>query len=263
MSEELSTQFQREGQTAFSSENKEGSSSASSTENANAGQTGSPAQDKPQVQNQDGGEYDWSKFPPINEHPRWKERDNDWNKRYNEQEERHVNELADIRKEFDGKLTARPTSEDVPDWFGGDKAAYDLYETEMSKRFQAVEERAFKRFSDTRTAEQKKIDDATAYFDGQVTEIETNKALNPQGLKIDRNKLLKTALDNEIVDTQGRWNYKAAFKMMKPDEVFAAKAALNDRKQLANATVEGSQGGSAQPAIPTSQTFANPANRPW
>ena len=205
---------------------------ASSTETVNTDQTLPPPENKEGTQPKTGDEN-------LADHPRWKERETDWTERFNSQEKRHVDELASIREELDRRFSenrevAKPT--EIPDWFGGNEQAwakYQLYETE---RLAKVREETLKEFSSRTDAEQKRIEEATKFLNDEVGAIEADKTLNREGQKVDRNKLLKIAIDEDLVDSKGRWNYKAAFKMMKPSEVFQAKSALDEKKKLASAT---------------------------
>ena len=125
-----------------------------------------------------------------------------------------------------------------------------------------AEERAYKKLTSVQADEQKRISDATAYFNSQVEAIEADKALNPQGEKVDRNKLLKSALDFDLVDSQGRWNYKAAWQFLK-NQGASTTTSTQDRKNLANATTSDRRAETKQPGFSSSADFQNPANRPW
>ena len=264
MGDNNQTQFKTEGQPAFPVENKENdnSSDSSTGKETNIDQTGSSDQDNKGTENKNGDEN-------LADHPRWKEREDDWKGRFNDQEKRHGEELTKLREEVEGRFKQFSGSNQnagqvqVPAWFGGDEQAWKEYtawhQTELGK----AREEAVKEFKSKSESEQKSIEEATKYFNDEVNTIEADKALNPDGLKVDRNKLLKVALDNELVDTKGRWNYKAAFKMMSAKEVFQAKAALNEKREVANATNSENRAESKPQAYATSDTFKKPGERPW
>lgn len=242
-------------------------SSASSTDKTNTDQTQSQAGDQNAgADKKDEGDAGFA------DHPRWKEREADWTKRFNDQETRHTEEIQKLREEFGPKKPAEAqanagdgTPEQPPAWFGGDAEAWKSFREWNNKELSAAEERGAKRalaeISSKSEAEQKAIKDATDFFNGEVAAIEADKALNPDGLKVDRNKLLKTALDNDLIDSQGRWNYKAAFKLMKPSEVFQAKAALDEKKRIAGASTDDKRTESKPEAVATSDDFKK--DRPW
>lgn len=262
------TQFRTEGEPAFPVENKENDNSAASSagEKTNTEQNQSQEGEQNSGGKKDGGDRGFA------DDPRWKQREDDWTKRFNEQETRHVGTLQTLREEFETKYGGNKPAADaaptqVPAWFGGDEAQWKEFsawnQSLVSKAKEEGAAEAVKQIEAKSVAEQKKIEEATTFFNGEVTAIEGDKTLNPQGLKVDRNKLLKTALDNDLVDSKGQWNYKAAFKLMKPTDVFQAKAALDDRKNLANATVTDGHIEDKQKQFTTSEDFQKPGARPW
>ena len=281
MSENTMTQFKTEGQPAFPVANTENDNSAHSSgesKETNAAQTGSSDQDQNQTQ-QTGGEpgsrdnESGLNNPPVE---RWQEREADWKNRFNEQETRHATEMEKLQVGMNTAIGSAVSealkragvqpeaSADIPDWFGSDdNKLWGSYQSHTEKIVARAVEQALSQFTQRGDKEQKAIDEATTFFQNEVTAIEADKGLNPNGLKVDRNKLLKTALDNKVVDTDGRWNYRLAFKLMKPEEVFQAKAAINDRKQIAGATTEGNRAETKGSDVVSSKDFQNPANRPW
>ena len=257
------TQFKTEGTPIFPVENKEETSTDSSTESDNTDQTGSSTQDKKEVADKTGGADNFA------DHPRWKEREEDWKKRYNEQEERHTAELAKFREDIDARFRTKPPDApvEVPSWFGGDENSWKEFQiwnqTHISKAKEEARTEALKEIETKSAMEQKAIADATSYFQEQVAVIESDKAINPEGVKVDRNKLLKFVLDNELVDTKGRWNYRAAFQMMKSGITSTKADATNERKQIAGATTSENRAETKPPAYMTSTDFNKPGARPW
>jgi hypothetical protein len=266
MSEELQAQFKTEGQPAFEPENTEKDNSASSPEGEKT--------DTEQTQSQEGEtnsgakKDDGDKKDGFQYHPAWKEREKKWDSRFNEQEERHVNELQSLRTEFEEKLTSRITPpesnlpEDIPAWFGGDESQWKQYksyhQTMINNAKEAARNETLKEIENRTSGEQKAIDDATKYFRSEVESLEETT-----GEKIDRNKLLKFVLDNELVDTKGRWNYKAGYRLMKAEVAKPKTDALNEKKKLANGTVEGNKSESKPAEFMTNEDFQKPGNRPW
>lgn len=266
---ETMAQFVSEGQAAFANDTeKENSADSPSGEETDTDQTGDPDQNKNQDDNKDGGDQAFYK------HPAWKEREVTHKKRYNEQESRHINEMQQLREGMEKSIADAVNSalknagvsanEDIPEWFGtDDPRVWGGYKAHTQQLVQSAVEQALKQINTKTAEEQKAIDEATSYFQNEVAAIESNKELNPEGRKIDRNKLLKVVLDNDLVDTKGRWNYRAAFQIMKPEDIFQAKQALKDRKQFAGATTDNTRTDQKQPNFTTSKDFENPSNRPW
>ncbi len=264
---EVMTQLRTEGEKAFPVEIKENdnSSAPSAGEETGNDQTGSSGQDDKQTKEKAGDTENFA------EHPRWKEREDDWKSRYNEQEKRHIDEMTKMRQELDtrfSELTKKTSdhSTTVPEWWGGDEKTWQSFlewnQSLLSKAKEEARSEALKEI-DTRSASEKKaIDDATAYFQEQVSTLESDKTVNPDGVKIDRNKLLKFVLDNDLVDSKGRWNYRAGYLIMKG----GAQSSANDnkdRKDLASATTSERRGESKPSSVTTTADFKKPENRPW
>lgn len=248
------TQFKSEGQKPFG-ENKENDNSAASSagEQTNIDQTGASDQDKNQTENKDGGEDNFA------DHPRWKEREDDWKNRFNDQEKRHTDEIGKLRQEF----TQSHSKTEIPVWFGGDEEAWKAYSQDLDTRLTKIRQDTLNEIKTKSESEQKAIDDATNFFNSEVKAIESDKTLNPEGREVDRNKILKFALDNKLCDTEGKWNYRAAFKMMGADNVFKVKQALNEKKIIANAMTSDKHSESKPQAFATSEDFAKPGAKPW
>ena len=261
MTEEIKTQFPTEGEPAFPAEDKEtDNSSDSSTDKTDIDQTDSSDQDNKQTDKKDG-DADKDNFA---DHPRWKERETDWTNRFNEQEVRHTDELTKLREEFMGKFDGLKTSapQDIPSWFGGDEQSWKDFTAwnnqALAKTKEEARTEALKEIQGKTDLEQKAIDTATQYFVDQVTVLESDKIINPQGEKIDRNKLLKFTMDNDLVDSKGRWNYKAAFIMMRKQPIDT-----KDRKKLASDTTSDNRAETKPPAFMTSEDFSKPGAKPW
>lgn len=255
------TEFKTEGQPAFPVTDKEETSTESSTESANADQTGASDQNK-----KDDGTKNGDVDERLFNHPRWVGREEDWKNRFNDQEKRHAEELEKIREEIrGGNKETTAASTEVPAWFGGDEkqwAEYQKWNTELiTKAKEEARDETLKEFETRSTSEQKAVDDATTFFSGEVTAIESDKTLNPQGVKVDRNKLLKTALDFDLVDSKGRWNYRAAWRFLQNGQTKAD--GTKDRKDIASATTSERGSDSKPSAFMTSLDFKNPTNRPW
>lgn len=261
-------QFKTEGQPAFPVENKENDNSAASPagEQTPSDQTPSAGGDK-----KPDGQQNGTDGRGFADDPRWQERENDWKTRFNQQEERHVQEMTKLREDVESRFagnapkTQSPANApaDIPDWFNGDETQWSKFRSWNEGLLKQAEDNAFKRLQSQQSEEQKKIDDATQYMNSEVAAIESDKSLNPQGQEIDKNKILKFVLDNDLVDSKGRWNYRAAFKMMGATNVFKAKQALNDRKQIANATTSDNRAEPKTSDYATSADFSKPGNRPW
>lgn len=254
MTEETLTQIRSEGDPAFGEDSGDNTSSESSTENnengdgqSSDGQQGANSQDDP------------DKDKPFHQHPRWTEREKEWDKRFNDQETRHQEDLRKIREEFSTKKQDNAEQTEIPSWFGGTKEQWDAYRKDRDAEITAAEDRAIKRVTEAKETESKAVQEATAYMQTELAAIEKDTTLNPSGAKIDPNKLLKFVLDNDLVDSQGRWNYKAGFKMMQAGSKPAPKP--GDRKEVAGATTSEPKAETKPAPFKTSKDFKN--KRPW
>lgn len=230
------------------------------TENDNSGDS-SPDKETniDQTQSDDGNiKSDETKIGDdkrLDEHPRWQERERDWRTRFNEQEKKHLGEISSLREEILGRFDkeSKTDSIDIPSWFGGDEAQWRDFQKWNSELVSKAKSEALGEITKKSEAEQKRIDEATSFFNSEVETIENDSTLNPNRIKIDRNKLLKTALDFELVDTQGRWNYKAAWQFMKNAQ---GKSQVSDeKKKIAEATTSEKGAETKKPSFMTSKDF--------
>lgn len=266
MTETFQAEFRREGDPIFPQENIESENSTDSpSEKTDADQTDASHQDKKETDDKNGG-VDERLF----NHPRWVERENDWKKRYNEQEKRHLEDIENLRNEIrNSSQNQQPRSDvpkRVPEWFGGDESQWqeflDWNNGLIGKAKEEARSEALKEIETKSAAQQKAIDEATDYFKEQVNLIESDPDLNPEGKKVDQNKLLKFVLDNELVDMQGRWNYKAGWRMMHSVSSEKPKPS-EEKKKIASATTSDRNADVKAPSYKTSKDFQNPTNRPW
>lgn len=276
------TDFPREGRPAFPVEekgtDKPDESLPSKTDTT---QTPAPGGEQIGADKKDAGADDGKgadeKDRGFADDPRWQQREGDWKQRFNDQEKRHVDELAKLRSDFDAKISGITTAKvdvpavdaptEVPAWFNGDADQWKSFETWnrglVAKEAQALIDNREKGATEKQQAETKAVKDATDYFNTEAAAIEADKTLNPKGEKVDRNKLLKTALDNDLVDSKGRWNYRTAFKLMQGATVAAPATNNKDRKDLAGATVSGGKPDAKPSNVTTSDDFAKSGGRPW
>lgn len=257
--------FNREGTAAFQDEATEEDTSADS-------QSEDENQDEG-TQSDEGDENTHSaKDTPFHQHPRWKQREEEWNTRFNEQEMRHTDDLKAIREEFGTARKENAAATQIPKWFGGTQEQWDAYradrDAELKSAADGAVERLNKERQDSQKTEEKAVADATAYLRTEITSIEGDKTLNPTGAKITQataEKLLKTVLENELIDSKGRWNYRAGWKLMQG--AAAAKPVTKpntaEKKDIASASTSDTRGGkdTNASAIATSDTFKK--NRPW
>jgi hypothetical protein len=203
---------------------------------------------------------------PFHKNPRWKEREEEWTERFNEQEERHQKDIQKLREEFsksDNKKKDELESNEIPEWFGGTQNQWDKYRTWHKQQLEAVQNAAFEKINADKTAHQKAVDEATNFFKSEIKSIESDTSLNPDGLKVDPNKLLKTVMDNDLIDSKGQWNYKAGWKMMQKSSL-TKKPVVPDNtknKRIAGVITSKNKGETSPKNFKTTEDFQS--NRPW
>lgn len=256
MTEESTTEFAaREGDNTLNLDAEKDNSAASS-----AGEE--TTTEETQSSEGDNSQNDDSK-KPFHEQPAWKEREQTWDKRFNEQETRHQDDLRKLREEF-GQTKVAPTAEEtkIPAWFGGNQEQWNAYRADQERDISAAEERALKRITDAQGQQDKAVQEATAFMQSELAAIQGDKTLNPTGAPIDPQKLLKYVMDEDLIDSKGRWNYRAAFKMMTavaPKKV--APAVSNERRAIAAATGSEQRAETKALAYTTSEDFEK--EKPW
>lgn len=258
--------FNREGAAAFGDE-------ATAEDTAADSQSGDENQEE-DTQSSDGDNSQSDDTKPFHEHPRWVEREEEWNKRFNDQETRHQDDLKAIREEFGAARKDNAAQTKIPAWFGGTQEQWDAYRADRDAELKAAGEQAVKEAREALKTEQgaegKAVAEATDYMKAEMAAIEADKTLNPTGAKIDQataQKLLKTVLDNELIDTKGRWNYRAGWKLMSGSTAAAVapkvKPKTGEKKEIAAASTGDTRGGDKKDtaAVATSDTFKK--ERPW
>lgn len=265
MTDETAAGFQREGEIAFPSED--------TTEETVAAPQAEDENHEDGTQSDEGGDNARTekKDVPFHQDPRWQEREREWNDRFNAQEVRHQEDLKAIREEFGAARKTNEQNTKIPAWFGGTQEQWDAYRADRDAELKAAEDRAIERLTREREsateAEQKAVEEATAFMRSEMSAIEQDKALNPSGVKFDQKTaetLLKVVLDNNLVDTQGRWNYRAGFRIMQGQKPAAPapKPNVEEKKKVAGATSgAGGTGDQPKPTFATSKDFEK--NRPW
>lgn len=277
MTDDQKVDVPHEGENPFDEEKGDDTSSGSTTENneddtqtdrgddENTDQAGDGTDDDASAGGEAGKGTKTDKDVPFHEHPRWKQRESEWQQKFNEQEQRHQNDIKAIREEFGAARKENAEATEIPSWFGGDQKQWDQFREWNDKQISSAEERALKKLGETRKAEDDAVKEATEYMRTELSFIESDDELNPEHKKVDPNKLLKFVMDNDLVDSKGRWNYRAGWRMMKGSASTTkppAKPNTTDRKVLAGATTTQPQKGETKPkAFKTSEDFKQ--SRPW
>lgn len=249
----------QEGVNPFAEEAENEDSEDSPTEKNDTANT-RPADGEGQNNQQDP-----NKDKPFHEHPRWKEREQEWDKRFNEQETRHQEDLKKLREDFGDARKENRENTEIPSWFGGTQETWNAYRADLDKQLKVAEDRAFERLTSAKGAEDKAVEEATAYMQSEMSAIEKDTTINPSGKKVDPNALLKAVMDNELIDTKGRWNYRAGWKILNAQSGNGQETKsqnITDKKKIVAVSTGGASGGEKTPApFKTSADFK--MKRPW
>lgn len=243
-----------EGANPFESESENETSEASPAEENETDEAQSP--DGEQGAND---QDDPDKDKPFHEHPRWKTRETEWDTRFNDQESRHQDDLKKIREEFTDTRKGNAEETQIPLWFGGDQEAWNAYRTDRDAEIKSAEDRAFERANSANKAEDEAVKEATTYMETEIATIQSDKKLNPSGATIDPNKLLKIVMDNDLVDSQGKWNYKAGYAIMRSSDTSGPDN--KTRKKVAGATTSEGNAEDTPANFKTSDDFK--VKKPW
>ena len=254
---ETHVQFRREGDPAFPIEERE------TTTAADEGADDTATVDTTTVDK-----------PPFNEDPKVQEYiGRQVEKRVADVETKLRDEfkgnVEGIKKEIGEQRQKNAEQTKIPAWFGGNQAQWDDYRAWTDEQLKGVEDRAISRtFEQAKTqdsAQKKAVEEATEYFRGELAVIQADKTLNPSGKTIDPNKLLKTVMDNDLVDSKGRWNYRAGMRLLNSHSTAVHTTTVSkEKKDLAAATMDGSggAGGERKPkSFKTPEDFRK--KRPW
>jgi hypothetical protein len=260
MTETDKPQFRREGDPAFPVENKEKDNSSASaagekTEEEKAAEAAAAG----------GGGGEAAKPLPFHEDPKVQEYiERQVTERLGKSEAQHQKDLQTLREEFSAARKDNAENTKIPKWFGGNQEQWNEYRADIDARIKGAEDRAIERISQGRQQEDSRVAEATEFFNSELKVIQTDKELNPTGAKVDPNQLLETVMKYQLIDTQGRWNYRAGARILlggaKPP---APAAAATDpaRKNLGAATVKTDRGEPQAKTYKTSADFQK--KRPW
>lgn len=149
--------------------------------------------------------------------------------------EEYQRELAKMRDELSPKAKEEQ-SEEIPDWFGGDDAAWSKFQAFLGTMTKKAKQETIAELQESKAKEERLMQEATDYMKAEIAAIESDPDLNPEGKKVDSNRLYKTIQDFDLVDGKGRWNYKAAWKIMQMQQPKAKQTDLSEKKKIAAAS---------------------------
>lgn len=197
------------------------------------------------------------KAKPFHKNKRWKTRENTHTRRM----EGKDSEIADLKRQLEDRGSEKEITEsDIPEWFNGELPAYKAYMKDQQKGIDAAVERATG--GKQAKADSKAQTDATNWLNDEIERLEEDEDINPDGIEIDRERLLEIVQENDLVDSKNRWNYAAAFKLLKKEHKPKAKR-VNKNKGLAAATVKKDATKTKKQSRTATRDSFEGDNRPW
>jgi len=166
---------------------------------------------------------------PFHKHPKWAEiyNQNKELKSTVEDLQTQMTQRQQIQQEMQ-----RPTS--VPDWFrrlyGDDQETYRLYQQDQVNNRQSIKDEIRREFQEE---QQQVVQQQKQWEDWVESELNIMKA---DGLKFDRNRLIKIALDYQPSDQNGNIDLRKAHQIMMMQEGKKDTEQIKARKKVANVT---------------------------
>lgn len=204
-----------------------------------------PAESQPETK-QEEKKSDEEDNTPF--HLRWKEREAKLKEEFEQQ-------LADVRRETDEKIqNVAKQDTNIPDWFtelyGYNEVAWQKYSEHETQREQEIEQRVLVKQEEKKQEETKEVQKWNKWVDEQV------KTLESEGLKFDKNELIKTVLDYRPTDENNNFDFHAGYKIM---EALKTKdpAVSHTRKQIADTMTQSKQGEQPKQDFMTAKQLRN------
>lgn len=163
---------------------------------------------------------------PFHKHPRWQEVLEDRRQKDAKiaELETQLNSVKPVVEQYQKEHQPEP---EIPYWFNGDTKQWKSFNDDyIGGIVNKAEERAFKRIEETTSTRDRQQREAQEWVESNL------KALETEFGEIDKNKIIKTALDNDLVDSKGRYNLKAAYFMAKATETQAPTKDTTVQKQI-------------------------------
>jgi len=190
---------------------------------------------------------------PFHKHPRWIERENEL-QALRERDAERDRQIAELTAAQQSK-----TSTTIPDWFselyGDNQPAWEKYSVHEQARTEEIEQRILARQQEEQAKAAKEEQFFQNWIDQEVAKLEA------EGLKFDKNELMKTMLDYSPTDGNNNLDFKkgfAIYEALKKEPVNTEKS--DARKQLADTTTTTSR---SEPAKKDYMTPADLRNKSW
>lgn len=219
----------------------------------------SPAENKPEEKpaSSQAGDTENENNLPFHKHPRWIERENQFN-----------NKLTALQSDYEGKLSAieqklsglenRGKPVEIPKWFSGiygnDTQAWSDYLADQKARLDEAKAEILADQSRSQRAEREEQEKWNTWVDSELSKLEG------EGKTFDRQKLIKVAVEYMPTDSEGNIDLHKAYDLMTKLEPQnapqpSATPSSQARKAIGAQVTATTKGESKPPSFQTPQTM--------
>lgn len=180
---------------------------------------------------------------PFHKHPRWKE--------MQESNQSMADELEQLRQKVAQTPAPVQESQDLPDWWialaGDDEVSRRSYKGFSSQTMQTREEIRKELVSELQEAQQKAAQEEQYWNNWVDTELAT---LKEEGLKFDKNKLMKVAEQFQPVDNDGNISLRKSYEIMQAMDSQNKPTANKNKEVAAKTATTNNHGGEVKKKTP-------------
>ena len=168
---------------------------------------------------------------PFHQHPRWKQREKDWEERVNSVESTYSEKIKNLEEKIKSYEPSKTTT--IPTWFsklyGENAEAYAAYaENDKARRAEIKAEV----LQEVAAVENKKTEETKRWENWVSTNI---KEMRDDGLEFDDNELMAVCVKFKPVDEKGNYSLRAAYEIMQLQKDRGDKG-VAAKKEVAAAT---------------------------
>ena len=190
-------------------------------------------------------------FEAFHKHPRWKQ--------LVQERDKLRSDLTKLQDEVEPLLSElkKPEEAEMPAWFReafeGDEAKWEKYRSYEARQRETIKQELMAEVRAEQDKAQKTQKDEQVRWDKWVEdELET---LEEEGLKFDKNELLKIATTYLPTDEKGNISLKKAYDILQKTKVGKPKS--DEKKQVADKTMEKGKGTDDKPKVRTWEDLRN------
>lgn len=170
---------------------------------------------------------DDEKNVPFHKHPRWKELQKELKAK-----EKEIEELKSFKGEVNEKFSKMETKEKVPKWFselyGENQEAWEAYSEHNATERKKMKQEILDEINQEKSKENERVSKWNNWVSDEI------QKLKDEGLKFDKNKLMKIAVDYKPTDEEGNIDFKKAYEILQ----FTEKKTDNaSKKKIADDTI--------------------------